>query len=183
MDDSNGCEVVEYTPFQEKLMAILREEYGNKNVVVDQTMLQIYNEGQVVKVSMGDSFAVLYATLTTKDGRIFTIPVGEISDYIAILTDLPWFQPSLYVTVSHVNYVPHYSLCIYSRDIENKSGILMLVENLCSMAGFSSDVLNDRIDRMSEEYVLTEAEIDGLLESQDNEDDGSDDSEESGESQ
>lgn len=137
------------TPFQEKLIAILTEEFGKRNVIVESDYdMTVYNRGRAVKVTTGNDFAVFYSCLTTSDDDIFTIPMDQVSDYVEILADLPWFQPALYRTISKKNYVPHYPICIYSGDIENVEGIVMIVNNLSSMAGFSSDVLNMRMSEI-----------------------------------
>ena len=144
------------TPFQEKLMTILREEYGNRNVIVDSDYdMTIYNRDRVVKASVGNNFAVMYSCLTVEDNDIFKIPVDEISDYVSLLVDLPWFQPALYRTVSKVNYVPHYPMCIYSQDVENRECITMVVNNLCAMADYSSDSLNMRLSEIRKKETTT----------------------------
>lgn len=179
MTESSEREVVEYTPFQEKLMAIVKEEYGKRNVIIDGNEIVIHNEGRIVTVSMGNGFAVFYSTLTTKDGRIFTIPKDEISDYMEILTDLSWFQPALYRTVSKVNYVPHYVMCLYSEDINDEANVSMLVENLCSMTRYSSRLLNESMDRLRKDLGIADEEADILPEELDVIDDESEDSGES----
>lgn len=144
------------TPFQEKLMTILREEYGNKNVIVESDYdMTVYYRDRVVKVTVGNDFAVMYSCLTDEDKSLFTIPVDEVFDYASILADLPWFQPALYRTVSKVNYVPHYPMCIYSQDVENRECIMMVVNNLSAMAGYSSDILRKKLSDIKKKETTT----------------------------
>lgn len=151
MTESSELGTTELPSFQERLIAIFREGYGNRNVIVRDDEVVIFNRDRVVTVDIIDNVAVLYTTLTTRGKEILSFPVDEISERMNIIANLPWIQPSLYLTASNTDYVPNYMFCINPADIEDKRNVFMVIDNLCQMAGFSSDYLNDAFDQLESE--------------------------------
>lgn len=123
--------------FDAKLMELLVDEFGKKNILTKGNATVISHKGMIMSVWMDEQFVALECDITDPSGEPVTIAENEIPDLVPIIARQR-ISPSLYTVPGSDGYGLHHSFTVSKDNIRNIGSIIDIIDNMFFACFYSS---------------------------------------------
>lgn len=130
VDEDSG---IEEEDFRNRLVSVLRDQFGKVNVEVNDDPIVVYCRSNPVFVYIYGTMAVLSSCLMRDNGDREAIKPEDLETRIDQLIGLSYVQPSLYRSRGG-ELIPNYQFMLWGYNLGNPDFVGMVIDNLTRMA-------------------------------------------------